>query len=162
MSAPYSAPPFKDFSENSSSKCAALNYDPNAYIKLYKYVWKHALHPSKYKPRGLHQYLALAMMSSQRRHDGTDQNVQLGEDGGNASNAQDAHQLQDPQTSQGVRFCSKYGRWNGMKARNIVSLRPFHFKFHQAKSGWKHKCLLLAREVGRLSSKSYYILIILL
>lgn len=44
------------------------------------------------------------MMSSQRRHDGTDQNVQLGEDGGNASNAQDAHQLQDPQTSQGARF----------------------------------------------------------
>lgn len=70
------------------------------------------------------------MMSSQRHHDGTDQNVQLGEDGGNASNAQDAHQLQDPQTSQGaVEILYQIWGWNGMKTRNIVSWRPSILSF---------------------------------
>ena len=63
-------------------------------------------HPRQYKLGGFAKNLALAPIISQRHHDGTDQNVQLGEDGGDASNAQDAHQLQYPEALRGAKLGS--------------------------------------------------------
>ena len=77
------------------------------------------------------------MMSSQRRHDGTDQNVQLGEDGGNASNAQDAHQLQDPQTSRlaRLRSCTKLWDFNGI----LMGFNGILMGFYGDEMGWKQE-----------------------